>query len=38
MPNFEVLVARIASALNRIIHNTRFKTMDGKKSECVVYV
>ena len=25
MPNFEVLDARIASALNRIIHITRFK-------------
>ena len=25
MPNFEVLDARIASALNRIIHNTRNK-------------
>ena len=25
MPNFEVLVARIASALNRIIHNSHFK-------------
>ena len=25
MPNFEVLDARIASALNRIIHNTHFK-------------
>ena len=25
MPNFEVLDARIASALNRIIHNTLFK-------------
>ena len=25
MPNFEVLDAKIASALNRIIHNTRFK-------------
>ena len=25
MPNFEVLDARIASALNKIIHNTRFK-------------
>ena len=25
MPNFEVLVARIASALNKIIHNTQFK-------------
>ena len=25
MPNFEVLGARIASTLNRIIHNTRFK-------------
>ena len=27
MPNFEVLDARIASALNRIIHNTQFKRM-----------
>ena len=25
MPNFEVLDAKIVSALNRIIHNTRFK-------------
>ena len=25
MPSFEVLDAKIASALNRIIHNTRFK-------------
>ena len=25
MPDFEVLDARIASALNRIIHNTQFK-------------
>ena len=25
MPNFEVLDARVASALNRIIHNTLFK-------------
>ena len=25
MPHFEVLDARIASALNRIIHNTQFK-------------
>ena len=25
MPNFEVLDARIASALNRIIHNSRLK-------------
>ena len=25
MPNFEVLDAKIASALNRIIHNTHFK-------------
>ena len=25
MPNFEVLDARISSALNRIIQNTRFK-------------
>ena len=25
MPNFEVLDARIASALNRIVHNSHFK-------------
>ena len=25
MPNFEVFEAKIVSALNRIIHNTRFK-------------
>ena len=25
MPNFEVLDARIASALNKIIHNSRFE-------------
>ena len=25
MPNFEVLDAKIASALNKIIHNTHFK-------------
>ena len=25
MPNFEVLDAKVASALNRIIHNTQFK-------------
>ena len=25
MPDFEVLDAKIASAMNRIIHNTRFK-------------
>ena len=25
MPDFELLDARIASELNRIIHNTRFK-------------
>ena len=25
MPNFEVLDAKIASALNRIIHNSHFK-------------
>ena len=25
MPTFEVLGAKIASALNRIIHNTQFK-------------
>ena len=28
MPKFEVLDARIASALKRIIHNTRFKRKD----------
>ena len=28
MPNFEVLDAKIASALNRIIHNTQFKKKD----------
>ena len=27
MPDFEVLDAKIASALNRIIHNTQFKTV-----------
>ena len=27
MPHFEALDAKIASALNRIIHNTRFKKM-----------
>ena len=35
MPNFEVLDARIASALNRIIHNTHFKrrvSLGGTKS------
>ena len=35
MPNFEVLDARIASALNRIIHNTQFKrkvSLEGQKS------
>ena len=25
MPNFEVFDAKIASALNRVIHNSRFK-------------
>ena len=39
MPNFEVLDARIASALNKIIHNTRSKTkvsleeMKGQKED-----
>ena len=28
MPDFEVLDAKIASALNRIIHNTQFKKKD----------
>ena len=29
MPNFEVLDARIASALNKIIHNSRKKNQSG---------
>ena len=36
MPNFEVLDARIASALNKIIHNTHFKKKNqsgGKKAQ-----
>ena len=35
MPDFEVLDAKIASALNRIIHNTQFKrkvSLDKQKS------
>ena len=35
MPNFEVLDARIASALNKIIHNSQFKrriSLGGTKS------
>ena len=28
MPNFEALDARIASALNRIIHNSQYKKKD----------
>ena len=34
MPDFEVLDAKIASTLNRIIHNTRFKrrvSLENKK-------
>ena len=34
MPDFEVLDARIASALNKIIHNSHFKrkiSLDGTK-------
>ena len=36
MPNFEVLDAKIASALNRIIQNTQFKrkvSLEGKKPQ-----
>ena len=36
MPNFEVLDARIASALNKIIHNSQFKTrisLDEQKAQ-----
>ena len=36
MPNFEVLDAKIASALNRIIHNTQFKrkvSLEEQKSQ-----
>ena len=33
MPNFEVLDARIASALNRIIHNTQFKRKDSLEEQ-----
>ena len=36
MPNFEVLDAKIASALNRIIHNTQFKrkfSMEEQKAQ-----
>ena len=35
MPNFEVLDARIASALNRIIHNTQFKRKVGLEKQKV---
>ena len=34
MPNFEVLDAKIASALNRIIQKTRFK----KKGQCEYFL
>ena len=36
MPNFEVLDARIASALNKIIHNSHFKrriSLDEQKAQ-----
>ena len=36
MPNFEVLDARIASALNKIIHNSHFKrriSLEEKKAQ-----
>ena len=36
MPNFEVLDARIASALNKIIHNSQFKrriTLEEQKAQ-----
>ena len=33
MPNFEVLDARIASALNRIIHSTQFKRNDSLEEQ-----
>ena len=36
MPNFEVQNAKIASALNRIIHNTRYKkkiSLEAQKAE-----
>ena len=41
MPNFEVLDARIASVLSRIIHNTQFKRrisleeQKAQKEDCV---
>ena len=41
MPNFEVLHARIASAMNRIIHNSRFKRrvslLRGKQIPYLIY-
>ena len=33
MPNFEVLDARIASTLNKIIQNTRFKRKDSLEEQ-----
>ena len=33
MPNFEVLDARIASALNKIIHNSHFKRRDSLEEQ-----
>ena len=36
MPNFEVLDAKIASALNRIIHNTQFKRKVSKSQKRTV--
>ena len=43
MPNFEALDARIASALNRIIHNSQYKEKDqsgapkGPKEDCFLH-
>ena len=36
MPNFEVLDALIASALNRIIHNSHFQTFPSWKTDCLL--
>ena len=41
MPNFEVLDARIASALNKIIHNSHFKrkvSLDEQKAQQIAYL
>ena len=36
MPNFEVLDARIASALNKIIHNSQFKRRISLETDCLL--